>query len=241
VGVVGIAEGPTRPLHAYVPRLAIEWLSDQPDVQHRSIEGSMAFVDISGFTKLTERLARKGNVGAEEMSDILDSTFGALISAARDDGADLVKWGGDAVLLLFRGADHAAHAARAAYRMRRTLRDVGHSRASAGRVTLRMCVGIHSGQFHFFLIGDPKVHRELVVSGPSASTTAEMERIATAGQIVISDDTASMLEARVRGDAVPGRGLKSAGLRHFYSLPAGVPGDGRRQQPSLCRYVHGRL
>jgi predicted ATPase/class 3 adenylate cyclase len=219
VSVLSIADRPTRPLHAYAPRLAIEWLSRYPDQRHLAIDGSMAFVDISGFTKLTERLARKGNVGAEEMSDILDSTFGMLIRAARPDGADLVKWGGDAILLLFRGPDHAAHAARAAYRMRKTLRESGRTTATAGQVTLRMSVGIHSGEFHFFLVGDPAVHRELVVSGPSASLTAEMESIATAGQIAVSDATAALLAPSLLGEQIAGGRL----LRSEPRLPDIAP------------------
>jgi len=199
-----VAEQSSRALHAYVPRLAIEWLRRHPDERHLAVDGSLAFVDISGFTKLTERLARVGRAGPEELSDILDSTFGALLTAARTDGADLVKWGGDAVLLLFRGDDHATRAARAAYRMRRVLRDVGHTQASAGQVTLRMSVGIHSGRFHFFLVGDPEIHRELIVSGPGASVTAEMESIASAGQIVVSDATAALLHPASIGLRVPG-------------------------------------
>jgi class 3 adenylate cyclase/tetratricopeptide (TPR) repeat protein len=205
------AQKSVRALKPYVPRLAIEWLRDQPDGRHLAVDGSLAFVDISGFTKLTERLARAGRAGSEEISDLLDSTFGALLAAARTDGADLVKYGGDAVLLLFRGNDHAMHASRAASQMRRVLRDVGHIHASAGQVTLRMSVGIHSGRFHFFLVGDPAIHRELIVSGPAASMTAEMESIATAGQIVVSDTTAGLLDQTSIGVAVPGgRVLRSA-------------------------------
>ncbi len=126
------------------------------DDRHMRVEGSLAFVDISGFTTLTERLARKGKVGAEEMSDILSATFAGLLTEARADGADLVKWGGDAVLLLFQGPDHALRAARAAHRMRA---DAAHDRPAArprrARSTLRMSVGIHSGEFDFFLVGDP--------------------------------------------------------------------------------------
>ena len=55
-----------------------------------------------------------------------------------------------------------------------------------------MSVGIHSGVFHFFLVGDPALHRELVVCGPSASTTAEMESLAD-GRIVVSDATGALL------------------------------------------------
>ena len=223
--VVGEVDRAARPLQAYVPRLLTEWLSKHPDRQHLTIEGSMALADISGFTALTERLSRKGRVGAEEMSDILNGTFAALFDAARPDGADLVKWGGDAILLLFRGPQHAAYAARAAHRMRTVLRSVGRTRSSAGRVTLRMSVGIHSGQFDFLLVGDPTIHRELIVSGPGASITAEMESIATAGEIVFSDATAALLLPASIG--VPVRGGRM--LRSAPALPDLVVPDGADQ------------
>ncbi len=194
-------------LRPYVPRLVVDWLREQPDDLYQEIEGSLAFVDISGFTTLTERLARRGKVGAEEMSDALNSTFAALLAEAYEEGAGLVKWGGDAVLLLFDGAEHASRACRAAHRMRATMRQVGRLETSVGRVTLRMSVGIHSGTFHFFLVGDPDHHRELIVSGPAASRTAEMEAQANAGEIVISAQTAALLEPRVVGEA-SGEGFK---------------------------------
>lgn len=183
----------TAALRPYVPDLAVEWLQGDPESLHRRVEGSMAFVDLSGFTTLTERLTRHGAVGSEELSDMLDSTFAALLAEARDERADLVKWGGDAVLLLFRGADHAVRAVRAAVGMRHVLYRVGRTSSTAGSVTLRMSVGIHSGQFDFFLVGDPVIHRELLVSGPAATRVAELESEARAGQIVVSPQTATLL------------------------------------------------
>ena len=183
----------TVSLRPYVSDLAAEWLQDTPGAVHRRIEGSMAFVDISGFTSLTERLTRTGIVGSEELSDILSSTFAALLTETRREQADLVKWGGDAVLLLFRGHDHAVRAVRATMAMRRALYTVGKTRSSAGLVTLRMSVGVHSGLFDFFLVGNPRVHRELIVSGPAASRTAELEAAASAGQIAVSAETARLL------------------------------------------------
>ena len=73
-------------------------------------------------------------MGSEELSDILDAVFGALLSHARREAADLVKWGGDAVLLLFTGDDHATRAVRACVDMRSELRTVGRTRSSAGAV-----------------------------------------------------------------------------------------------------------
>ena len=104
---------PAGRLRPYVAGLAATWCESMPDVKHRGVHGSLAFVDISGFTTLTERLAAKGKVGAEEMSDLLNSSFATLLEVAYGYGASLVKWGGDAVLLLFEGDDHAAQACRA--------------------------------------------------------------------------------------------------------------------------------
>src|SRR6476659_10424593 len=89
-------------LTPFVPRLVIDWLRESPNDLYREVEGSMAFVDISGFTALSERLARKGKIGAELMRDTLDGVFRALLDEAYDWGAGLLKWGGDALLLLFR-------------------------------------------------------------------------------------------------------------------------------------------
>ncbi len=179
-------------LKPYVPRLLIDWLRHTPDARWRAVEGSLAFVDISGFTKMTERLARKGKVGAEELNDTLDATFTELLSVAYDYGAGLVKWGGDAVLLLFEGDDHAVRAARAAAGMQRTLRAIGRIKTSTGLVTLRMSVGIHSGEFHFFLAG--RRHRELVITGPAATRTVAMESAAEAGEVLLSPETAALLD-----------------------------------------------
>ena len=90
-------------LKPYVPRLLIEWVHDSPEIPYRQVEGTLAFVDISGFTALTERLARRGKVGAEILRDTLDGVFIALLDEAYLWGAGLIKWGGDALLLLFDG------------------------------------------------------------------------------------------------------------------------------------------
>jgi len=77
-------------LTPYVPRLAIEWLQKEPGVSFRRVEGTLAFVDISGFTKMCERLARKGKVGAEEVNDVLNVCFTEFLSIAYDDGGGVV-------------------------------------------------------------------------------------------------------------------------------------------------------
>ncbi|HKN62712.1 MAG TPA: tetratricopeptide repeat protein [Gaiellaceae bacterium] len=175
----------------YLPRVTLEWLRDAPDERHRALAGTMAFVDVSGFTAMSERLAPKGRLGAEEVTDVMSATFGRLLGVAYELGGGLVKLGGDALLLFFDGDGHAARACAAAWGMRDSLAALGPLQTSVGPVELKMHVGIHSGDFDFFLVGSR--HRELIVAGPEAATTVEMEDTAEAGEIAVSDATAAHL------------------------------------------------
>ncbi|MBT8240386.1 MAG: hypothetical protein KJN63_04085, partial [Acidimicrobiia bacterium] len=59
------------PLARYVPRLCSEWSSHTSE-SWREIDGTLVYVDISGFTALSERLARRGRIGAEELTEVLN-------------------------------------------------------------------------------------------------------------------------------------------------------------------------
>ena len=65
----------------YVPRLVIEWLAENPDREWREVDGTMAFVDISGFTAMSEKLATKGKAGAEQVTEVMNATFDALLGS----------------------------------------------------------------------------------------------------------------------------------------------------------------
>ena len=177
----------------YLPRLVIDWMEECPEKRDRTVEGTVAFVDISGFTKLSEGLAKHGKIGAEELAATIGECFVALLEIAYDAGGRLLKFGGDALLLLFTGVDHEARACRTAHEMRGKLREVGRMTVLGHRVTLRMSIGVHSGRFDFFLLGAS--HRELLVTGPAATTTVSMEATASAGEIVVSERTAAALPA----------------------------------------------
>jgi class 3 adenylate cyclase/tetratricopeptide (TPR) repeat protein len=184
-------------LRPYAPRLLIRWLAEQPHLSFRTLDGSMLFVDISGFTKMSERLARHGKVGAEEVSEVLGAVFSRLLAVAYGEDGSLLKFGGDALLLWFSGDGHAVRAATSAHSMRATLRSIGRLDTTAGKVVLRMSSGVNSGSFHFFLVGES--HRELIVAGPAASRTVLMESTATAGEILVGRDTAAALPSKVLG------------------------------------------
>jgi class 3 adenylate cyclase/tetratricopeptide (TPR) repeat protein len=189
---------PSEILIPYVPRAVTEWLAEDPETTSKEEAGSLVFVDISGFTALTERLARQGKQGAETLTEAIDSTFAQLLGVGYEEGGRLIKFGGDALLLLFTSERHEWRACRAAFGMRKRLRSIGRLDVYGGAVTLRLSVGVHSGRFDLFLVGD--AHRELLIAGPAASETVRMEATADPGEIVVSGATAVALPPGVVGE-----------------------------------------
>jgi class 3 adenylate cyclase/tetratricopeptide (TPR) repeat protein len=185
-----------RDLTRYSPALLRAWPEGK---QWITATGTLCFADISGFTALSEKLAERGRIGAEELASILDRVFGEMLEVAHARGGSLLKFGGDALLLFFTGVDHATQAASAAVEMRTVLAGVRGTRSSAGTLSLRMSQGLHSGEV--MMVRAEGSHSELVVIGPSVSRTMEMEHAANPGEILVSSDTRDLLPPGACGQA----------------------------------------
>lgn len=181
----------------HIPAIAIDWAIETPERLWRAIDGTLCLADISGFTALAERLTRRGRVGGEELVETVSRVFRTMLESARERDGMLLNFGGDSLLLLYQGEDHAVRAASTALEMRRAIREAAAIPTSVGRLQLSVSVGLHSGTFHCFLVGSS--HRELVLIGRNASVAAAMERAANAGEIAVSGATAAALpESAVR-------------------------------------------
>jgi class 3 adenylate cyclase/tetratricopeptide (TPR) repeat protein len=109
--------------------------------------------------------------------------------------------------------------------MQRTIRRVGQIRTESGNVVLRMSIGVHSGAYDFFLVGES--HRELLIAGESATETVALEAVAEAREIVVAPSTAAALPARNIG-AAKGPGFLLRGLpavEELHASPVGDAGD----------------
>ncbi len=202
----------------YLARILQQHLLADPESPSWVAEGTALFADVSGFTALSEQLAKKGREGAEQITDTIGGSFASILKVAYENGASLLKFGGDALLLWFQGADHAAHACAAAVRMRATLDDVGRIEMPGAKVTLRMSQGIHTGHFNFFSVGTS--HLEMLPTGPAWTRTVAMEHAASAGEILASPETAALLSADLLGEAKgPGRLLLREPPGHEEKIP----------------------
>lgn len=176
---------------AYLPGFVAS-LVGRPGPLYGQIDATVVYTDISGFTALSERSARGGRAATEELTGVLSRTFERMLEAADKLGGDLLKFGGDALIVLFQGEDHAIRASAAAWEMRSELRE--SSRAE--QMPLHMSAGIHSGRFDWFFVGDS--HREFVITGPAISALVAMEEAAVANELLLSPATFAQLSLRSR-------------------------------------------
>ncbi len=212
--------GAASVLAPYLASAQRRWLAEAPGARWRRRPASLVFGDISGFTALSERLAAHGKVGAEDLTDVLDAAVGRLLDAAATHGGDLLKYGGDAVLLAFEGPGHERRAVQAAAALPGALRG-----PAEGEVQLSMSIGVATGELDLFLVGGD--HRELVVCGPLVSRTVRLEHEAAADEVLVDGTTAAAVnDARWSG---PDRG------GHLLLLPPppstvslGAAGNGER-------------
>lgn len=168
------------PLAPYVPQLLLRWPHGEA---HQLRHGSMVSADISGFTALSERLAAKGREGSEELTTIVNGCFTGMIDDCHRHGGDVLKFGGDALLVFFEGDRHTERACRAAHAMRRTITAPRRTR-DGRRVHLAVSIGVHSGDIDLFVVNSG--HDELLVSGPGSTATVDTEAAANAGEILLT-------------------------------------------------------
>ena len=100
------------------------------------MSGTVVFADISGFTRLSERLAVRGRAGAEEVVGLVGRVMTAFVAEVERSGGDVLVFAGDALLVLVEGDGSARRATLAAAAMRQWLD--GHGTVADTRLPPRL-------------------------------------------------------------------------------------------------------
>ena len=191
-----------RAISTYLPRQVVAPALAHPEpgkVEGYFTCGTMMFADISGFTAMSEKLSRLGKEGAEEITAIVNRFFAALLEVTEHYGGDLLKFGGDALLVFFGGQAHALRACRAALQMQATMNRFSETSTSQGTFRLQMTIGLGAGPLFMANLGS-KEKLEFTVMGRAMAQMAQAEDLASAGEIFIDAETNRTLAGRVITD-----------------------------------------
>ncbi len=148
-------------------------------------EVTILLSDIRGFTLLSEKME------AEDVMDMLNEYFPALIEPIFSHDGSIDKFIGDSILAVFGSPepDPLQHqkAVRAAVEMQAAVSDINKARAGRGAVTCQIGIGIHSGEVLHGFVGSPE-RMEFTVIGKAVNLASRYCSAATAGEILISPD-----------------------------------------------------
>jgi tetratricopeptide (TPR) repeat protein len=186
-----------------------------PDFIHRqmlqgarsgTLRAATLFVDISGFTPLTETLMQYGRGGAEMLGETLEAIFVPLVREVHDRGGLIPLFAGDAFTAIFPHdeaepgesvpgslADPALaaslNAVQTAISIQNRFAPEGPGRVSTtpyGDFAIRVKVGLSYGIVRWGIPGDSGRH-SYYFRGPGVDGCARAEQQAAQGQIVVDE------------------------------------------------------
>jgi adenylate cyclase len=152
------------------------------------LDGSLLYADISGSTALAERLSALGREGIEIVTAALNEFFATMLQIIQRAGGDLLTFGGDALLVLFSGTDHALIATRAALDLLAQLSDFSWTVPGIGMLSLGMHIGVESGPVALASAGAPDALRYSAF-GSTVNRVAHAEASGRRSELVVGPGT----------------------------------------------------
>jgi len=181
---------------------------EAPELEKKEQDVSVLFVDISGYTRLSELLPR------EDMNLIVERYFSSFLDCIYSNGGDINETAGDGLMVIFADADptyHARKAVQAALEMvqRAAPLDV-QFQGTLGPISVH--IGINSG---LALVGPTKLEGTTgtrwtyTASGPVTNIAARLATLGEGGVVLVGPETARRVEARFLMQEIGQRQLKN--------------------------------
>jgi len=173
-----------------VRRLIPDFIHEQ--YLHQSYSGHYAaatmFVDISGFTQLTEMLMQGGEEGAEVLSEILNRGWTPTVEAVTAHGGFIANFAGDAFTAVLEQPLAALACAQD------ILSIFAHQRVQRtrfGKVELQARIGLAYGEVSWGIAGQED--KAYFFRGPAIERCAQAEQRASQGEVVLTQELAHRL------------------------------------------------
>ncbi|TNJ65770.1 adenylate/guanylate cyclase domain-containing protein [Paenibacillus hemerocallicola] len=198
----------------FVPKAVVDQMlatGEEVKLGGERMDISLIFVDIRGFTTLSEKLE------PEQVIQFLNEYLDVCTKAIFKFNGTLDKFIGDGVMAIFgapiRYDNHAEMAVRAALEMKKQTAMLEARLMEKLGFTVRFGVGINCGPAIVGNIGSEELRLDYTAIGDTVNLTARLESNAKPGEILISDniyervshlfEIESMGEIKVKGKELP--------------------------------------
>jgi class 3 adenylate cyclase/tetratricopeptide (TPR) repeat protein len=202
----------TPDLGAYFATYVPSWIRASvvevdPEGGAPSIEAGTAAVlllDIAGFTEITDRLAQKGESGAEQLSVLLNDCFAILTEVVDAHGGDIAVFTGDGFIALWE-ATECTEASRAATQCALALREAMDGWAHSSGSRLRQRISVDVGTVYYCRLGGHGGAWRYAVVGTPFQKVGSAYRKAAVGQVLVCEAAWRAIAEHCEGE--PGDGV----------------------------------
>jgi adenylate cyclase len=174
-------------LRMYVDETVLNFMS-RPEfestlLKNETIEATVAFIDICGFTAITE--SEQPNI----IVNMLNNYFDVIVKEIIAQNGYVDKFIGDAILAIFRNEFHLDRAVDACLAARTQIGKLISDPNGLG-FRPKVSIGIHSGEMICGNIGSASLRRlDYTVIGDVVNTAERLHRVAEEGQIIITESS----------------------------------------------------
>ncbi|MEQ8672728.1 MAG: tetratricopeptide repeat protein [Aggregatilineales bacterium] len=182
-----------------------------------SLDAVTLFIDISGFTPLTETLMQYRRDGAEALTQVLQSVFSPCVHHVYQQGGFISTYAGDAFTAIFPSENHADAPLRAlatAFYIRQFFSENGEISTPYGAFQVSVKIGLGQGRVDWGVIGRENQHT-YYFRGEGVKACAFAEHQADKGEIISNMDLLPSIASHV----------KSQPLTEDYVLLTGFSND----------------
>jgi class 3 adenylate cyclase len=171
----------------------IEQAPDAPLLQKREVDVTVLFVDIAGYTRLSERF------DLAQVNELVERYFGAFLDEILRHGGDVNETAGDGLMVIFQGPDPRVHARAAVLAAQGVLRRAHVINGEIADLTepIRLHVGVNSGTA---ALGATKIEGTAgtrwtyTASGPVTNLAARLAALGDGDAVVVGSETARRLD-----------------------------------------------
>jgi len=234
---VAMLEQIQQRLSHFVPSSVARRVAANPndtDFQQRQQDVSVLFVDITGYTRMSELLPQ------EHVNTLVETLFSCFIDCFHSHGGEIGSTAGDGLMVIFHDDDPAEHAVKAVLAALELLRVTEEMERQPASLTLfeptgepvSIHVGVHSGPA---LVGPTKIEGATATRwvytamGPVVNLASRIGAFAKGGTIMISEETARRVGNRVSLQDMGRQDFKnvaqSVGIFQVLPVDRKSPGD----------------
>jgi adenylate cyclase len=175
-------------LKMYVDENVLKFMNSQEFenslVANEVLEATVMFIDICGFTAITEKVPANTVVG------LINRLFDKIVHEIIAQKGHVDKFMGDAVMAVFRGKYHLDRAIDAALAIKAQLKGVEEVIHEGEIFKPEVSIGINSGEMVSGNIGSASLKRlDYTVIGDAVNLAQRLQSAAKASQIIISEET----------------------------------------------------